>query len=227
MKIVLLNQRLKKEWEALSQIHSSKTEAERYQEFKKNWDDFQGDTINEFLDMPNAAHTEWTYWTRNVSDHRYSTNFNGKSLKQVWEEFKLYWELDDPDSKLMFQEMELLSNKMLEEWRYKYRFSYPHVYEINAPYVNGYQRYDFSKSKMKLWDEFKEIWEIDIENYNEDKYKKMLEYINSIECDSFCYRENYPRNFFDFRENANYHSYDSYSVIEQYEICEAWEAERN
>ena len=123
------------------------------------------------------------------------------------------------ESKVMFKEMELLSENMISEWRLKYNFVYPHVYEKDYNHYSCVQRV-----KSQLWKEFKEIWEIDISDYNEIKYNEMIKYINEIECESSeNYFKEYPRNFFEFRENANYHSFDSYSILEQFEICEDWE----
>jgi hypothetical protein len=123
----------------------------------------------------------------------------------------------------MFKEMELLSENMLEEWRLKYNFVYPHVYQRDMINYNCLQRDYRLKSKAQLWEEFKEIWEIDILDYNEIKYNEMKEYIGEISCDDENYFKDYPRNFYEHCENANYHSFDGYSAIEQFEICENWE----
>ena len=69
---------------------------------------------------------------------------------------------------------------------------------------------------MQLWNEFKEIWDIDTDDYNEDKYKEMNKYVSEIKCED-------SEKFFRYRENANYHSFDSYSLLEQFEICEHYE----
>jgi hypothetical protein len=143
-------------------------------------------------------------------------------LTEVWKEFKEFWQYNSKETILMFNEMELLSEKMIREWRLKYKFKYPHVYEIDDNHCSGVQREYELKSKSQLWIEFKEIWEIDILDYNEEKYNEMAKYINEIEGDLEDYRKRYPRNFYDFRENANYHSFDSYSILEKFEICEDW-----
>ena len=51
----------------------------------------------------------------------------------------------------------------------------------------------------------------------------MIKYISEIKCDDNNYFKDYPQNFYEYRENANYHSFDSYSVLEQFKICEEWE----
>lgn len=49
-------------------------------------------------------------------------------------------------------------------------------------------------------------------NYDEKLYKEMSTYINEAIC-------NYE-GFYEYRTNSNYHSFDSYSILEQYEICQ-------
>lgn len=146
-----------------------------------------------------------------------------KTLAQVLDDFKEFWQYDSEESKVMFKEMELLSENMIREWRLKYNFTYPHVYERDDNHYSCVQRDYRLKSKVQLWEEFKEIWEIDISDYNEDKYDEMVKYISEINCDDSNYFKDYPRNFYEFRENANYHSFNSYSVLEKFEICERWE----
>ena len=212
-----LPDRMKEEWYCILEYHSSKTALQAFDDFKKRYDEFRGPIVNEFLSIPATAYTEWRYWKYM---RRYELDFGKKSFSQVWGEFKDFWQLDTLESNLIFKEMELLSENMLQEWRFKYQFRYPHVYEEDQ---RGYRL----KSKAQLWEEFKDIWRIDVANYNEDRMKRMLAYISRIQCDSDDYRDSYPRNFFDYRENANYHSYDSYSILEKYEICQNWENYRS
>jgi hypothetical protein len=207
-----LSKRLQKEWACTSRYYSSKTDTEVFEEFKKRWEQFEGLSVQEFLNVSDVIYTEWTFWK--YKNH-YDTNFKiaNKFFTEVWNEFKIFWELNTAESKVMFKEMELLSENMLHEWRMKYSFDYPRVYE------NDVQRnYDYTlKSKTQLWDEFKEIWEIDISNYNEDKYEKMIVYVSEFQGEDGFYR---------FRENANYHSFDSYSLLEQFEFCEYYDKNR-
>lgn len=214
-----LPKRLQKEWHCVSSYYSSKSDIEVFEEFKKRLEQFEGSSIQEFLNVSEVIYTEWSFWKyKNNYDTDFKTIYNNKITQkmftEVWNEFKIFWEFDSEESKVMFKEMELLSKNMLREWRMKYNFEYPHVYE-KEDYYNSNSNYKL-KSKIHLWNEFKEIWEIDTSNYNENKYKKMIEYVNRIECDG-------EDKFFKFRENANYHSYDSYSLLEQFEICEDYE----
>lgn len=216
VEIEKLPERLQEEWQSVVEYYSEKKDTVVFEEFKKRYDNFKGKTIEELLCMPRVVYREWQKWKY---DKCYQTDFKTvlgwknkvemeKSLTEVLEEFKKFWQYDSKESKMMFKEMELLSDGMIQEWRLKYSFLYPHVYE----------RYDCDyhlKSKAQLWEEFKEIWEIDVSDYNEDKYKEMTKYIREIECD-------YPSNFYEYRKNANYHSFDSYSILEQFEICEDW-----
>jgi hypothetical protein len=228
VEIAALPERIRKEWASVCRFYSSKTDVQVFEDFKNRWDNFKGRTVNEFLSVSDAVYTQWKIWQyKNDYDINFEKDSGSeKSLTEVWNEFKLFWEWDTEESKVMFKEMELLSENMLREWRIKYSFDYPYVYEKDDNHYSCVQRDYRLKSKVQLWDEFKEIWEIDIDNYNEDKYNEMSEYVNEIECDSENYFKDYPRNFFEFRENANYHSFDSYSIIEQFEICEDWESHR-
>ena len=225
---------LQKEWKCMVGYYTSKSDTTLFEEFKKRYDNFEGKTIEEFLAIPKVVYNEWENWKyRNGYETGFDTDINErgwgvknkveKSLTQVFSKFKKFWQYDSEASKVMFKEMEFLSENMIREWRLKYNFVYAHVYEKDTNHYSCVQRDYHLKSKAQLWEEFKEIWEIDILDYNEDKYDEMRKYISEIQCDSENYFKEYPRNFFEFRENANYHSFDSYSIIEQFEICEYWE----
>ena len=222
MEVANLPEVLQKEWQCVVRYYSEKSDTTLFDEFKKR---YEGPTIEEFLAIPKVIYIEWENWKYR---NGYETNFKKyikersstettKTFTEVFCEFKNFWEYDSEESKIVFSEMEHLSENMICEWRLKYNFVYPHVYE------KGVRRDYRMKSKFQLWEEFKEIWEIDILDYNETKYNEMNKYISEIECDSENYFKEYPQNFFEFRENANYHSFDSYSVLEQFEICEDWE----
>lgn len=225
---------LQNEWYNVTR-YSDKKDTIMFENFKKLYDNFEGHTIEEFLDIPKVLYTEWENWKYRKGYHtdfktyikKYRSNDTKvieKTLTEVWNEFKKFWQYNfegtfsDISSKVMFTEMELLSENMIQEWRYKYNFTYTNVYE---EYNIKYETYS-KKSKAKLWEEFKEIWEIKIDNYNEEKYNKMVKYISKIECDEENYFKEYPRNFYEYCEDGNYHSFDSYSVLEQFEICKDW-----
>lgn len=209
--VAKLPERIQKEWGFVCQYYSSKTDIQVFEEFKNSWELFQGPTFEEFLSVSDAVYIQWKLW----SYKNYGIEFK-KTLTEVWNDFKTFWELDSEESKVMFKEMELLSENMLDEWSMKYNFDYPHVYEKDNNHWSCVQREYRLKSKVQLWNEFKEIWDIDIDDYNEDKYKEMNKYISEIECED-------SEKFFRYRENANYHSFDSYSLLEQFEICEQYE----
>ena len=147
-------------------------------------------------EMMNANETVFSIWK----------NWKWRFCKKdkTWEEFKTEWDLENNTT--MFEEISKLSDNMMNEWTMKYKNRYPHVYDI-------YQD-DDEKSKSELWEEFKEIWELDFENYNEDVYNKMSEDLREQGQ-----LTNFMRNtWYEWKTNANYHSYDSYSIIEQHEI---------
>lgn len=244
-----LPDRLKQEWYSVERYYSKKPIEERFNDFKKSFNNFQGEAVEELLNAENVVYKlweEWKYYNKYYCNFtiRYNTIKNKKcecsmidkpskscdhkkiqkSIKEVWDEFKIYWDYDKEKSGKMFKEIGLLSDVMMKEWFYKYTFRFPHVYENDECYSYNFDYEKFkSKSKSDLWEEFKEIWSIDPENYNEDKLNEMSKYINSVECDNENYIKNYPRNFYEFCEDSNYHSYDSYSILEQYQICKEWE----
>jgi hypothetical protein len=209
--VAKLPERIQKEWGIVCRYCSSKTDIQVFEEFKNSWELFQGPTFEEFLSVSDAVYIQWKLW----SYKNYGIEFK-KTLTEVWNDFKTFWELDSEESKVMFKEMELLSENMLDEWSMKYNFDYPHVYERDNNHWSCVQRDYRLKSKVQLWNEFKEIWDIDIDDYNEDKYKEMNKYVSEIECED-------SEKFFRYREDANYHSFDSYSLLEQFEICEHYE----
>lgn len=203
----LLSEKLRNEWNDIARYYSVKSDEQVFQDFKKRWENFQGSTIKEFTSMPQSVYTEWKYWKCIMG---YSTEFGDKSLSDVWNEFKTDYQLYSLESNEMFQEMDLInmSKSMYDEWHMKSNFDFPHIYEKEQ------QTDYYLKSKSQLWKEFKEIWEIDIEDYNEKKYKEMSDYINEIKSNDN------DQQFYHYRENANYHSFSSYSIFEQFEICQ-------
>ena len=210
-KVLLLPLRIQNEWYNINSYASSKPKEIVFEEFLKKCEN-----TSDFLSVNESLIKEWNhdYKCRNLLR-------TGNNFIEIWNIFKCKWQLNDNDiaSEVMLKEMELLSDNMLTEWRYKYNFDYIHIYED----YNLDLKKLMKKTKIELWEEFKVKWDINIDNYNEDMYNKMSKYTSEIECDS----KSYPSDFYEYREDANYHSYDSYSLIEQYEICEDWAAARN
>ncbi len=175
--------------------------------------------IQEFIDLPKVMYNEWIYWkidyNRRMFDHVEKDTFYN-----YFQEFKDFWQYSSIETQQVFREMELLSKILLNEWRIKYTFTSAHVYESYESYQNG----DYiSKTKAQLWEEFKKIWDLDPENYSEHLLEEYIEIINKNEAEAYeNYFNEYPRNYWEFRENANYHSYDSYSILEKYQICQEW-----
>lgn len=207
--ISLLSEKLQNEWKDICRYYSTKSDEQIFQDFKKRWENFQGSTIKEFTNMSNSVYIEWKYWK---CINGYLTEFGDKSLTNVWNEFKTDYGLYTLESNEMFQEMDQIkmSNRMYNEWHMKSNFDFPHIYEEEEQETDYYL-----KSKAQLWEEFKKVWEIDIENYNEDKYKEMIDFINEIKSNDL-----HDQQFYKYRENANYHSFDSYSIFEQFDICQ-------
>lgn len=160
---------------------------------------------DEILDVQESVNKEWEYYLEVVGVNVLSGRGEFINLRECWEEFKRTWDLGSMESEKMFEEMTKLSDGLLREWRHKYNYDFPHVYE-------GYGDVDYyNKTKVQMWEEFKDIWEIDVQNYDEELYEEMRDGIEDEIHDHEAY--------FNFRENANYHSYYSYSVREK---CRIW-----
>ena len=194
---------IQKEWLTVTKYFSKKSECVLFEEFKKRYDNFEGTTIEELICIP-ELYIEWVDWK---SWKGFDMSFP-KSLTEVLNDFKLFWQYDSEETKVMFKEMRLLSENLLGEWRYEYKYNN-----------------DDCLSKVRLWEEFKNNYEIDVLNYNEEKYNEMVKYIDNTLCDNTDYFEEYPRNFFDYREDSNYHSFDDYPTLKRFEICESWNAD--
>jgi hypothetical protein len=161
---LILPERIRQEWSNECGYYSSKTDSERFDEFKKVWN-VESETVQEILKVSDTVNREWKYYRMRKGYHH-----EIKNLEKAWDDFKKFFDIELDRSQKMFQEMELLSDGLLREWRYKYNFDFPHVYEENY-WTN---HLDTNKPKWQMWEEFKEIWELDPENYNENEYKKMF-----------------------------------------------------
>lgn len=204
---------LKKEWLNFQTYNDNS-----FDQFKKQYNNLVGDSVNEFIKIDNIVYDEWYYFKLEKRYDMYLKDFD-----KVWNEFKQFWNLNSNETIQVFTEMKLLSKDLLQEWRYKYMFVYPGVYE-KAIYGDEYwKKHDIysKKSKMELWNEFKEIWDIDINDYDEHLLNEIKAFVNQVdEYENTC--QEYPRNFWEYRENGNYHSFYSYSFLEKEEICKMW-----
>ena len=216
----LFNEKLMEELASENGFYSRKSEAERTRDFKKWWeigeDGSIGDTAMEILKMNKDIIDEWRYWKERKGFY-YVTGDEKITLKELWSNFKENWQFEETLAAGVFDEMAKLCGGLLWEWRFKYTYAYTHVYEKDSPV-------DYNKTKIQLWKEFKDIWgdgnvSDDIDDFINDinfEYKSMSD---AIEGDP-----NYNDNdeayqaWINYRENANYHSYDSYSMREQYDI---------
>lgn len=199
---------LYKEWYML--VCNNQTEdITDFEDFKKLYNNFEGTTIEEFLDMPENIYWEWCEWREY---NNLEVDFNEKTFTEVWDEFKEFWQYNSEESKVMFKEMDLLSESMTQEWRLKYNFVYPHVYEEN--YQENFTNYRLlgdklklqselydefrdicrpeflKKTKAQLWEEFKDTWqlefgnkELDLEPDLEFLYNERVEYIEGVKND--------------------------------------------
>ena len=163
-----LPKRLLDEWSYVNNVNKNYVHKMTYvtadeQDFKKYWNNFQGELVEEFLNFPSAVYVQWIRWRNELTTSIQAKTKSKQTLNHVLTEFKNFWEFDKPVSKVMFKEIELLSENMLSEWRYN-------VYEYEDCICTDDQ-FEY-KSKAQLWLEFKEFWEIDVLNYNENKFNK-------------------------------------------------------
>ncbi|KAJ3272216.1 hypothetical protein HDV01_005870 [Terramyces sp. JEL0728] len=182
-----LTPRLRAEWDYKCSYFDERPDTEVWKEFKSTW--LKSPIIHEILECSDQVNNEWKYWRTNnrVYDHI-------ESLEGIWNQFKEFWDLSKTQH--VFDEMRYLSDGMLWEWRYMYNDRYPNVYGFDI------------QPKAILWQNFKTIWKIDVSNYNEDEYNKM---VNDMDLkEHFVGWEPF--------KNANYAAFDALSVREQYEI---------
>ena len=208
------------DWYYINSYFSKKNDEQRFTDFKKLYNNFEGESINEFLNVNDYVMSEWKNWKyKNHYSKDFEIGWNSKknsrcrcwydckhvkkqqTFSDVWVEFKNDFQLNTPESKLIFEEMDKIkmSNSMLQEWSYKHYNDHPHVYGDSD-----------GKTKSQLWNEFKETWEIDIDDYNEKKYDEMADEIKKGLTNS-----GYEK-WFEFIDD--YNNYENYSIIEKYEI---------
>lgn len=189
---------------------------------KKTFQDYyKGELITEFTELPQIVYNEWRYW-KNEYNRRMFKPVEKDTFDVYFQAFKDYWQFGTPETNKVFEEMKLLSDTLLLEWRYKYTFAYREVYENNH-YMALENVNNNNKSKAAHWEEFKMIWDLEPNDYSEvllEEYNKLINV--SLRDYDTKYFDKYPRNFWEYRENANYHSFDSYSILKQFEICEDW-----
>ena len=132
----------------VTRYYSKKNELQVFEDFKKYYDNFEGKTIEDFLTIPKVLFVEWEKWKYK---NGYETQVNEKSFTEVINEFKEFWEFNSEETNVIFKEMELLSENMICEWRLKYNFEFPHVYEKDYNHFSCVQRDYHLKSKAQLW----------------------------------------------------------------------------
>lgn len=195
--------RLLDEWEDICRYYSPNSDEHEWDTFQQTWA-IDSLTVQEILQVSETINTEWKYYRDYVRVY-------GKvvDLEKTWQAFKHFWNLDCNSTKQVFKEMEHLSEGMLYEWRLKYTYQYPLTYE-HEDYTAG--TIDYTKSKSQLWHEFKQLWKLDMDNYNEDKYIAM-----KCVVERGLQKADW-RAFQTFKTCANYHSFDEYSMLDQYKI---------
>ena len=126
---------LPERWNDTSSYYSLKSKIEVFDEFKKHWgiDSLTRIlAIEEFISISDSVYTQWKIWKRkNGYDNNFKSRYNSKdnskcnccyidepskwcdhkvlikTFTEVWNEFKIFWDLDSEESKIMFKEMEL------------------------------------------------------------------------------------------------------------------------
>jgi hypothetical protein len=123
------------------------------------------------------------------------------NMKEQYIQFKLEWDIGSKETNKMLDEMIsiAMSKDLDHEWRLMHNNKRP----------NGYHNV-LGKSKFELWESFKEMWKLNIFNYNEDVFKNKQKVINDCLIND---------TFQEYLTDSNYHSFDTYSVLEQYSVC--------
>lgn len=183
---------------------------------------YKGDLLQEFTELPQVVYNEWKYW-KNEYKRRMFEPTEKHTFDKYFQEFKDFWQYGTPETIKVFEEMKLLSYTLLCEWRYKYTFSYTEVYE-NTHYMALENVNKENKTKAEHWEEFKMIWDLEPTDYSEHLLEEYEKLINAYMCDyDTKYFDEYPQTFWEYRENANYHSFDEYSILKQFSVCEEWQ----
>jgi hypothetical protein len=220
--IDLISGRIKDEFENDFSYNETLSKTQLVNEFEKSWNNYERDLVNEFLQVNDAVNREWKEYKRKNYPNYLIRNVendisNYSKMTDMWSAFKRFWELNTMESNLMFEEINYInmSDGMLREWRIKYNFKYPYVYELDnrAKYGNIINENYLSKTKFQLWNDFREIWNIDLQNYTEYKFTKMCKFINDIYINDEDYK------FFHYCQKNNYHNFEIFSILQQYEIC--------
>lgn len=179
---------------------------------------YKGKYIEEFIYLPEIVYNEWKYW-KNELNIRMIEPVEKYTFDKYFQDFKDYWQYNTPETLKVFEEMKLLSDSLINEWRHKYSFSSACDYEDHDCYINN--KY-MTKTKAELWEEFKTVWDLNPEDYSEHLLEEYQEFIKECECDNTNYFDDYPRNFREYREDSNYHSFDSYSILKKFNVCKEW-----
>ena len=209
----MLTVRERNEWHYIDKYYSEIPKDERFENFKN---EIKKINLNE---MPEALYREWRYHR----DCIYEKDF----VKQ-FENFIKKWPKD-----FKYDELIKISDELLDEWHKKCNYEYIYeYYDTVAGSPKRLQKRFESKSKSELWEEFKEFWLLDdtlpsstssLVGQGTDNFPNM-EVFNEIKKSVEDYENEFDdEEFFEFREDANYHSYDSYSIAEQYRICKEFE----
>ena len=199
-----LSTRLQEEFSLVDRYYSRIPRGERLAEFERTISEHP-DIVEEFENIPEALYREWRYYRECNTE---------KPWTGIFEVFVKTFEPEFP-----FEQLAKISGELLVEWRLK--CDYESVYEFysdvyGTPNKNTKDFYE--KSKTELWNEFVEFWYLDTNETG-------LLFPNTSVFDSIVsaiseYEENFDNEeFYEYREDSNYHSYDSYSIAEQYRIC--------
>lgn len=194
---------LKTEWESENRFHH---DVDKFKQFNSIYD-ISSTVVQEMLQMTHCMHKEWLFFKYNKIGGLIF--HDSKKLDEIWNEFKQDWDLFSSESNRMFKEMELLSEDLLIEWRMKYTYEFPHVYE-KEDYCN--YKVNYNKKRTVMWEEFKTIWDLDPQNYDESLYNSLKEETRRyFDCYDHC-------KWMQFLTESNYHSYDSFSLLQKNEI---------
>lgn len=216
----MYSERISEEWKASRRFYSIIPNDTRKANFDKILED-SPDLVNELENLHPALYREWRHY-RSIHyscDEAASAAKFGSRANHFREEFLKFLKLYPND--FPFDQLIKLDGEILNEYRLK-SSGYEHSYEEWIDY-EMYKPRNFkcipyeSKTKTELFEEFKTFWHLDVDENNEPSpdfpnTRVFYEIYNAV----LHFEE--TKEFFEYCEDSNYHSFDSYPIIEQYRI---------
>lgn len=200
----MYSERISEEWKASSRFYSRIPKHTRKANFDKILEE-SPDLINELENLHPALYREWRYYR--------GIHCRCDDFREGFKKFLKMYPKDFPFDQLIKLDGEILNEYRLKSSGYEHSYEEWIDYEMYKPRNFKCIPYE-SKTKTELFEEFKSFWYLDVvENDSEfpntcvfnDIYNEVIHFDGTEE-------------FFEYCEDSNYHSFDSYPIIEQYRI---------